>query len=194
MKVQGTAAELHRRAAAPPEMLPVTWSAEEEARAARAELILTSIDFSEKDGTLTLSLGRCFEACIGLKVRQTQARRQLKSALKSHCLLRWQSEAVASVQLTDPWTGPDLLRELVAAHLTEVASRPLTPRLLVAALGITGRERLRGTKDGRLKQSGSVTISRGQVVSVPIYAISDVELLANNSGIFARWRTDDCEV
>lgn len=58
-------------------------------------------------------------------------------------------------------------------------------------LGITSQERLRWTKDGRLKQGGSVTIKRGQLISVPTYSISDVEFLADNPAIIANWRSNE---
>ena len=171
----------------------MTASVEDDARAARVALILSAIDFFERDGSVMLSLGRCFQSCIGLKIRQTQARRYLKSAVKRYCLLRWQSVSTASVLITDTRIEPDRFREMVAAHLAEVAGQPLTPRFLVAALGITSRERVRWTKDGRLKSSGSITIDRGQRIFVPVYAIEDVEILVSNPGILDRWRTDDRE-
>jgi len=173
------------------DMPAVTWSPEEEARASRLELIRAAVELHERDPILRLSLERCFEGCIGLKVRPTQARRHLKSALRDRCVLRWQSETVAIVQMIEPGTGLDLLKELAAAYLAEVTGEPVTPRLLVAALGITSRERLRWTKDGRLKPDGSVTIKRGQLISAPVYSMSDVEFLADNPAIIARWRMDD---
>lgn len=171
----------------------MTTSVERAARAARAALILSTMDIWETEGALMLSLKRCFQACIGLKIRQTQARRHLKSALRNRCLLRWQGESMASVLITGPWTGTDRFMELAAAHLAEVASRPLTPRFLIAALGITSRERVRWTKDGRLKSSGSTTIDRGQPIFVPIYSIEDVEILLGEPGVLDRWRTEDRE-
>lgn len=129
----GTVAAEHPAATHLRAMPTVTWSPEEEGRAARLELIRSSIELSDENGTLHLSLERCFKACIGLKVRPTQARRHLKSAIKDHCVLRWQSDAAAIVQLIEPRIGADLFRELAATYLAEVAGEPVTPRLLIAA-------------------------------------------------------------
>jgi hypothetical protein len=79
----------------------------------------------------------------------------------------------------------------VAEVLAEIASRPLTPRLLVTALNITTKERLRWTKDGRLPRSGAVLVKRAHVVAVPTYAVSLVEELIARPDIIAAWRDQD---
>src|SRR5580700_6776554 len=58
----------------------------------------------------------------------------------------------------------------LAEALARIAWRPLTPRLVAAALGISGQERARWTKDGRLPQSGQVLVRRGPLLSVPTYS------------------------
>ena len=80
----------------------------------------------------------------------------------------------------------------LAEALAEIASRPLTPRFVVAALNITTRERLRWTEDGRLPGSGAVPTHRAaHVVAVPTYAVSMVEGLLARPEVIAAWRDQD---
>jgi len=80
----------------------------------------------------------------------------------------------------------------LAERFAEIAWRPLTPRLLLAALNITTQERLRWTKDGRLKPSGRIQVRQGSVVfSIPTYSVSLVERLAAAPDILCSWREQD---
>jgi hypothetical protein len=84
-----------------------------------------------------------------------------------------------------------VLRDL-ATRLAEIAWRPLTPKLLLTALHISTRERLRWTKDGRLRTSGKLLIRNGVVAfSVPTYPVSVVEQLANTPDVLSSWRAQD---
>ncbi len=51
--------------------------------------------------------------------------------------------------------------------LLEPATRPLTPRPRLGSAANHPQERVRWTKDGRLAQSGAVTMKRAQLISVP---------------------------
>jgi hypothetical protein len=79
----------------------------------------------------------------------------------------------------------------LAEALTRIAWRPLTPRLVVMALGISGRERARWTKDGRLPPSGQVFAHRGHLLSVPTYSVGLVEELLAHPEILTVWREQD---
>lgn len=72
-----------------------------------------------------------------------------------------------------------------------LASRPLTPRLVLAALPISAQERLRWTKDRRLPRSGTVTIQRGHPVSVTTYAVGTIDRLDRDPSMIAGWRAED---
>jgi hypothetical protein len=130
---------------------------------------------------------------IGLKLRSAEVERRIRAKARAQGRHRWH-QAVFRLILEDT---SDILRftgfcELVSIELTAIAFRPFTPRLLVTALSITNQERLRWTKDGRLRTSGSVTIRRGQLINVPTYDVGMVEALLAKPSIIDSWRIDDC--
>jgi hypothetical protein len=102
---------------------------------------------------------------IGLKLRSAEVEKRIRAKARAQGRHRWEwDQATFRLILEDT---SDILRftgfcELLSKELTAIAFRPFTPRLLVTALSITNQERLRWTKDGRLRTSGSVTIRRGQ--------------------------------
>jgi hypothetical protein len=121
-------------------------------------------------------------------------------------MTRQSDVSVASLQLAPAVGDPKLLeltcvpeasdlieRKLgaLADALARIAWRPLTPRLVGAALGISGQERLRWTKDGRLPRSGQVAARRGNPLSVPTYSVEAIEKLARHPGIVTAWREQD---
>lgn len=81
--------------------------------------------------------------------------------------------------------------EALATALAEIASRPLTPRLVTQALDITNQERLRWTKDGRLPTSGRAQIRGSAPVNFATYAVEDVESLVCDPKTIANWRIQD---
>ncbi len=84
-----------------------------------------------------------------------------------------------------------LYRELVIV-LRDIANRPLTPKMLLKALPLTNRERLRWTKDGRLRTSGRLNIRQGEITyAFPTYAPHVVEELSQNPNTILSWRRAD---
>ncbi|MEH3101646.1 hypothetical protein [Sphingomonas adhaesiva] len=129
---------------------------------------------------------------LGLALRWDEARRQISAALRGVVKREWVDGADHLLVET---TNPDLsLRSIILRcvdALVGPARRPLTPRLLLAALPITNKERFRWTKDGRLPRSGSVTIRAAHPVSVGTYAVDAVARLVADPSIIAAWRRAD---
>jgi hypothetical protein len=93
-----------------------------------------------------------------------------------------------------PGVSADLIESKLgnlAEALARIAWRPLTPRLVAAALGISGQERSRWTKDGRLPHSGQVVARRGSLLSIPTYSVEAVENLVAHPEILTAWREHD---
>lgn len=129
---------------------------------------------------------------LGLALRWDEARRQITAALRGVVKREWIDGADhLLVETTQPHLS---LRSIIlrcADALVGPARRPLTPRLLMAALPITNKERLRWTKDGRLPRSGSVTIRAAHPVSVGTYGVDTVAKLVADPSIIEAWRRAD---
>ncbi|WP_150127009.1 hypothetical protein [Sphingomonas panacis] len=129
---------------------------------------------------------------LGLALRWDEARRQISAALRGVVKREWIDGADHLLVET---THPDLSLRSIILRCTDAlvgpARRPLTPRLLMAALSITNKERLRWTKDGRLPRSGSVTIRAAHPVSVSTYGVDTVAELVADPSIIAAWRRAD---
>lgn len=98
------------------------------------------------------------------------------------------SQAHGSIRVED---GSDLDDRLdaLAEGLAKIADRPLTGRLVVETFGISNQERLRWTKNGRLRQSGSASIRRAHALAIQTY---DPDRLAEISAEDVRaWRARD---
>jgi hypothetical protein len=155
---------------------------------ARADTLLATVDLRQHELGLTLAFERCFPAYVGLRIRREEARRCLNQAF-ADCSQDWDETGFAlMIPITQVAAARSVFPRLAEA-LAEIASRPLTPCLLVAALNVTKRERLRWTKDGRLPRSGAVLVKRA--VAVLTYAVSLVEELMAQPDILAIWRDQD---
>ncbi|MBF7014007.1 hypothetical protein QUC32_04145 [Novosphingobium resinovorum] len=141
-----------------------------------------------------LSFGRCFEDHVALGLRRGQAKRFVRAAFWPRARIEWRALNEAFVILA-PDCGPDSvdLADLMG-RLVELAKRPLTPKELLAVLPLTNKERVRWTKDGRLTPSGSVSIRKGQIVSVPTYSVSQVERLLGAPQVICDWREEDARL
>ena len=156
----------------------------------RAETLLATVDLREDELGLAIAFDRCFVAFVGLRIRREEARRRLNQAF-ADCSPDWDEAGWTLRVSAAQGAAARFALPRVAEDLAEIASRPLTPRLLVAALNITTKERLRWTKDGRLPRSGAVLIKRAHVIAVPTYAVSLVEELMAQPDILAAWRDQD---
>ena len=153
------------------------------------ERIRDALDLRVSEQGYTLSFDRCLSAHVGLSVRKPQAARQLRKALKSYASTVLH-EASWSIELASR-AMPDCATILntAAAVLGRVALQPLTARQILEALPITNRERLRWTKDGRLRRAGSASIRRGQLISIPTYDVAYVEMVSGDPTVISGWRS-----
>jgi hypothetical protein len=76
-------------------------------------------------------------------------------------------------------------------RLDAIATRTLVPRLVEELLGISTRERLRWSKDGRLPRSGSVTFRKRHPITIATHPTDKMLELAANPSIIAEWRKRD---
>lgn len=151
------------------------------------------IEVIEDTDAVTVSFTRCLVEEPGLRWRIPEIERVVVGELES--LLAHPSrlaDGLAHVTLSIPldvWLH-ERLRKL-DRRLGIIAARPLTPRLVQLALGISGKERVRWTKDGRLKSLGSSYLRGTHLVRFDTYASQYIARLARNPGIIAGWRIDD---
>jgi len=137
------------------------------------------------------SLSRCFDEHLGLRLRAEEVHRRIQRALAgSHCGWDRKEMELHFDPGASPETVESLLHQLVGA-LAVIGWRPLTPRLAATALGISGQERVRRTKDGRLPSSGSVSVRRRNLMTLSTYSVDVIEHLAAHPEILAAWRERD---
>lgn len=72
-----------------------------------------------------------------------------------------------------------------------IAERPLPSGMVEQALDITARERLRWTKDGRLRTTGIEIIRRNQRVALNLYSVKEIERLLHDPHMIGSWRDTD---
>lgn len=143
--------------------------------------------------TVAVSHRRCLEECYGLKARERELRRRIRSTLRRLGPFEGPAQAHSLTFVPKPEVlavVPMALADLDGA-IERIATRPFSTRQIEAALGITARERLRWTKDGRLPRSGSATIMKGQLITLSTYAVDTVARLAGDASIIDDWRRTD---
>ncbi|MFT8851018.1 hypothetical protein [Acetobacter orientalis] len=67
----------------------------------------------------------------------------------------------------------------------EICTRPFTPATVQDALGISSRERIRWTRDGKLRPIGTKMIRDRGCFSLTLYSAEDVARLLMSPGIMA---------
>jgi hypothetical protein len=151
------------------------------------------LDVGRQGGALTFSFTRCFEEALGLNLRRREAHRVAISALKSVGSVSWLAEGRVLI-----FNGEDLATADVATalnkidrRLEKIATRPLSAGMVERALGITARERLRWTKDGRLARVGTNLIRRGQLIALSTYAVREIAHLMDERETIRIWREVD---
>jgi hypothetical protein len=137
-----------------------------------------------------------FPVTLGLAVRAREARRRFKACLRA---LGISVRANGTGGITACVSGADLadtrkVIEELDAVLDAFARGGLTPRMVEHVLGISSRERIRWTKDGRLPKSGSASFRRGpNVIHFPLHPAHKIARLATDPSIVAAWRDADRE-
>ncbi|MEO0420274.1 MAG: hypothetical protein AAF249_15530 [Pseudomonadota bacterium] len=141
----------------------------------------------------TLDLGCLFAAIPSLRCRRVEARRKFERIWgRVSSDGTWQGDALAMLLLADGLgKTTDLPVSESATRLDVIASRPLSPKELCGVLEISKQERLRWTKDGRLKQSGTLTLNAAQQLTVPTYFALWVNNFLRNGRKVDHWRKTD---
>jgi hypothetical protein len=148
----------------------------------------------ESAGTLTVTFEFSEELTLGLAHRAREARRRV---------LKW-------LRRVDPLTiekGDAHLNATFSCHVAGALTSALNaidrdlqalmrerlhPALVEELLGITGRERIRWTKDGRLPSFGRSSFSRGpHSIGYAFYRPSEIFKLANSPDVIRQWRAAD---
>ncbi|MEO0464420.1 MAG: hypothetical protein AAF127_14930 [Pseudomonadota bacterium] len=141
----------------------------------------------------TLDLGCLFAAIPSLRCRRVEARRKVER-IWGRVLSdgTWQGDALTMLLLANGLEDTaDLPVSESATLLNAIASRPLSPKELCGVLEISKQERLRWTKDGRLKQSGTLTFKAAQQVTFPTYSARWVNEFLRNGRKVDHWRKTD---
>lgn len=137
-----------------------------------------------------------FPVTLGLTARAREARRRVKACLRTFGIparANGTGEVTAHVCGTDLANARRIIGEVNAALDTFARDR-LTPRMVEQVLGITARERIRWSKDGRLPKSGSGSFRRGpNVIHFPLHPAHKIARLAADPSIVAGWRKADRE-
>jgi hypothetical protein len=139
---------------------------------------------------LRVSFGPCFDAHLGLRLRHDEAERCVRRVVTG-AACSWNPKLLELTCVSEASALFEGKLGNLANALARIAWRPLTPRLVGAVLGISGQERARWTKDGRLPHSGQVAARRGNPVSIPTYSVEVIENLAGHPEIVSAWREQD---
>jgi hypothetical protein len=159
-------------------------AADRRTRALRSSFVLRA----DTDG-LHISVGRCFDMHLGLRLRADEVQRCIYRVFGRGS--RWDPQLKELTCAAAPSPEVESRLDSLAEALARIAWRPLTPRLVAAALGISAQERVRWTKDGRLPRSGQAFARRGALLSVPTYAVALIEDLAAHPEKVAAWREQE---
>ena len=128
---------------------------------------------------------------LGLKVHAGERDSTLKRLMKQSraVIVRTARQCSFSPAMAN---HAEKLRDLVLAKLSTIAQKPLSPRQVERLLSIRPAERLRWSKDGRLRQSGTAQILRGSKIRLCTYPPQEIKRLLANPEIIAAWRQADC--
>ena len=84
--------------------------------------------------------------------------------------------------------------ETLASSLTRMMQETLLPAEVEALLQISGRERIRWSKDGRLAKSGIGSIRKGKkTIQYSRYPVEEIEFLKHHPEIIEPWRAADAK-
>jgi hypothetical protein len=153
------------------------------------------LDVTVHGSKLIVSIERCVSDDPILWLRRAECCRMLARKLSSIGDARTaRTRPAVEVALAGGGSAAlDAVLHQIRLQLREIATRPCTPQVVVELLRIQPRERLRWTKDGRLRSSGSVSFRRGGALSCATYATEEVVRLYRRPEIIAAWRQADRE-
>jgi hypothetical protein len=145
----------------------------------------------ETTGVLICRLERCFDENFGLHARRRETRRRVRLRLKSVGEVTTLPEDTSFRVKIDSLEGADTVINGIDRDLAAIAKRPMRAHEVEAALRITARERIRWTKNGRLRTSGMIMMRRQQIVAINTYAVDDIQALAARPATIDTWRAAD---
>lgn len=131
---------------------------------------------------------------LGSKAREKDLRYKLKTKLK-----RWQplskSDNGQAISARFACTDIEKIKAAISdldRMLDAIARERLPPKIVEEILGITARERVRWSKDGRLPKSGTGSFRKGQhLLRFYLHPVEEIAKLAANPTIIAEWREVD---
>jgi len=82
---------------------------------------------------------------------------------------------------------------LLLSQIIRIVQQPCTPKMVLELLRIQSKERLRWTRDGRLKSVGRLGARNGNGGACRTYAADDIVELIKHPEIIERWRRADAE-
>ena len=128
---------------------------------------------------------------LGLKVHAGERDATLKRLMKQSgaAIVRTARQCSFSPAMAN---HAEKLRDAILRKLAAIAQKPLSPRKVEKILSISPAERLRWSKNGRLRQSGTAQILRGSKIRLCTYPPQEIERLSVNPEIIAAWRQADC--
>ncbi|NQX95538.1 MAG: hypothetical protein HRT64_11590 [Erythrobacter sp.] len=140
-----------------------------------------------------LDLGCLFAAIPSLRCRRVEARGKVERIWgRVSSDGTWQGDKLIMPSLANGFYDTTELPVAESVSLLDaIASRPLSAKELCGVLEISKQERLRWTKDGRLKQSGTLTFKAAQQATVPTYSARWVNEFLRNGRKVDHWRKTD---
>jgi hypothetical protein len=153
-----------------------------------------SLDTSNIATARTVEFFPSTQLTSGSSQRAHQAIRLIKVLFRRElkCIVTQQSAGIA---ITCPDATDDDIQRVctIAEHrLSRLKQEPLTAKMVEEILAITGAERRRWSKDGRLPNAGHALFSQGRKqVGLFLYPPDAIRQLANRPDQIADWRSRD---
>jgi len=143
---------------------------------------------SMTDLTRHVSFAKYFDSHPSLDLRRKEVRTHLRKLARryDHVVLEFDRRRFLS---GDPQECADLASEIEDV-LLKTATRPYTAGEVRQRLGITNPERLKWTKDGRLKRGADALMQRGQKISLMTYDVKAIDELCQLPEIIDTWRNE----
>lgn len=102
-------------------------------------------------------------------------------------------EARVTVPVGESAQRVDLVLKTLGREVTRIVQRPCTPKHVVELLSITTHERLRWTKDGRLKVGARISLRRHNGGVCPTYSVHGIVELLRHPETIEQWRRLDAD-
>jgi hypothetical protein len=150
---------------------------------------LRYLDIGADGAHPTLSFECCLNEMPVLQLRERELRKRLRGILeRAGWRTRMIAPRIALCIAQHDQTDIGNISVVIEDAVEDIAFRPLSPKDVERSLHITAQERIRWTKDGRLKTSGSGSFRKGQAITFKTYCVVAALKSAANPGAIARWR------